>query len=352
MVTVLMTTYNGEKYLREQLDSILNQADCPLRLVVSDDGSTDGTMAILKEYAGRYPEKVEILRENADDIPGRSGMPKEAAGSGAPQTTAVTAKTHYGSSAKHFFAVIDAVRKDSRYSDSAYFALSDQDDVWKPEKLKLAIAAIESCADHPTNHPVDHPTGSSTGTSTDHPTDIPVLVHSDLSLADSEGRLTAESMAAQNRMRMDHTALNYRLVENAVSGNTVVMNRAFLNQLAIPEACIMHDWWMALAGACIGKIIYLPEPTVLYRQHSANVYGSHKHFTAAEIRENYHNMFRQAEQLLAAYGDRMDDKNKELLTAFIRMQTQSRVGKIATILKYRFFKSRPIMTLGMMLKIS
>ena len=332
MVTVLMTTYNGEKYLREQLDSILNQADCPLRLVVSDDGSTDGTMAILKEYAGRYPEQVEIFRENADDILGRSGMPKEAAGSGAPQTTAGTSKTHYGSSAKHFFAVIDAVRKDSRYSDSAYFALSDQDDVWKPEKLKLAIAAIESCADHPTA--------------------IPVLVHSDLSLTDSEGRLTAESMAAQNRMRMDHTALNYRLVENAVSGNTVVMNRAFLNQLAIPEACIMHDWWMALAGACIGKIIYLPEPTVLYRQHSANVYGSHKHFTAAEIRENYHNMFRQAEQLLAAYGDRMDDKNKELLTAFIRMQTQSRVGKIATILKYRFFKSRPVMTLGMMLKIS
>ena len=304
MLTVLMTTYNGERYLREQLDSILGQKNCEFNLVISDDCSTDSTADILNEYAETFSGMIDVrIREE-----------------------------HIGSAAKHFFKLIEEIRDDERYVNSRYFALSDQDDIWMPGKLEVCIETLNKAV-----------TGEGEY--------LPMLVHGDLLLADTSGIETSASMARSNHMRMDHTALNYRLVENAVSGNTVVFNRKFMNTLSFPENCVMHDWWMALVGESVGKIFYIDKALVRYRQHGENVYGSRKHFTAEEIKENYRNMYAQAEALLENHGGNMSTENREILEAFTGMQNQNRIKKIMTIFKYRFFKSSPVMTLGMMLKI-
>ncbi|WP_367566818.1 glycosyltransferase family 2 protein [Lacrimispora sp.] len=306
MVSVLLASYNGEKYIREQMDSILNQTFPDLKVVVSDDLSTDRTPDIIRKYEEQYPDRVKSLKNEESS----------------------------GSAQNNFFRLLSAV------SDE-YIMLCDQDDVWVADKVEITLKEMKRLED-------------------DYGKDIPLLVHSDLSVVDEKGRVLHKSMAEYQKIAVHDNRLSHYLVENNITGNTVMINRAFLPFLTHkPEESMMHDWWLGLLAGCFGKISYIDRPLVLYRQHGSNQLGSqsgmeqyaNRSHNREKVRENYRKMFKQAEVFLNCYQKDLSIEQREILEHFIQIPDKSRGEKIYTIWKYKFMKSTYIRTLGQMFSI-
>lgn len=215
-VTVLMALYQGAGFLGAQLDSIAAQNQ-PWRLIVADDGSTDAGPAIVEDFAAAHPGRVTLTR---------------GPGAGA---------------AANFRALLGVVGPDVPYA-----ALSDQDDVWRPEKLSRAVAALQA---------LPHPA-------------VPALYCSRVTICDRDLRPIGLSRLPQRSPSFRHA-----LVQNLVQGNTVVLNRAALDLVgaAGPRTgpVVMHDWWLyQLVTGAGGQVIHDPTPSLAYRQHGANVVGA------------------------------------------------------------------------------
>ncbi len=216
---ILLATYNGESYLREQLDSLLEQSYDSFVICAHDDGSKDSTPAILAEYAERYPGKVFVLPGDAT-----------------------------GSSRDNFFYLMEQV-------EAPYYFFCDQDDIWLPRKLALChekMAEIEKSG-------------------------LPALVFTDLSVADGSGQVIQERMSEYQALHMDAASFPRLLIQNVVTGCTMMVNRALRDKAMLPipaTGVIMHDWYLALVAARFGSIGYVDAPTMLYRQHGSNVVGA------------------------------------------------------------------------------
>jgi glycosyltransferase involved in cell wall biosynthesis len=214
-VSVLLATYNGEVYLQEQLDSILNQTHPDINIIASDDGSTDTTLKILKSH---------------------------------------NIQTHKGPCqgfTANFFNLITKAP-----DDSAYYAFSDQDDVWESNKLQRAIDALEALD-----------------------TSKPALYCSRTALVDAH----LAPMGYSPLFKKKPHFLN-ALVQNIAGGNTMVFNQAglkLLRQTKNPEKIAAHDWWtyLLITGAG-GTIIYDSIPSILYRQHPNNLIGNNMSYQA------------------------------------------------------------------------
>lgn len=219
-VDILLATYNGAAFLAEQLDSLLAQSYSDWHLLVRDDGSTDGTLAILQDYADRFPDQLTILCDGQ-----RLG-------------------------AKASFAALMA------RSTASYVAFCDQDDVWLPHKLARLLEIIRAVE-------------------AELPAPAPVLAHCDLELVDEDSRTLAPSFWRFQGIQAERNAVEQLLVENTVTGCAAVFNRALLERaLPIPEAAYMHDFWLALIASATGRILVLDEPLVRYRQHGSNTVGA------------------------------------------------------------------------------
>jgi len=220
-VSILLATCNGAPFVREQIESIRSQSVTDWTLLIRDDGSTDGTPDILREFAGSDSRIVIV-----NDAHGRLG----AAGN----FSMLAARALAGPPGPVLFA--------------------DQDDVWFPAKIERTLAALRSAeAARPPN--------------------TPILVHSDLTLIDRQGQPLHDSFMRFQRIRHEGThVLRTLLVQNFVTGCTVMVNRPLL-ELAIPMPAdaMMHDWWLALCAAACGSIEFIEKPTVAYRRHGANV---------------------------------------------------------------------------------
>jgi glycosyltransferase involved in cell wall biosynthesis len=217
-----MATYNGASYIREQIESIQAQTVSHWRLLVRDDGSTDGTSDILVQFA-------------SDDF--RISLLESRGG------TALGPSLNFG-----------AALESALETDSNLFFISDQDDVWHPEKLSIQ-----------TTH---FPEGGAEA--------VPALVHSDLAVVD-EGlnSIHGSLIDYMGLLPSPEAPLNYLLTRNFVTGCATACNRKLLEQaLPVADDAIMHDWWLALAAAASGKIEYLDMPLVKYRQHDANSQGA------------------------------------------------------------------------------
>lgn len=306
MVSVLLASYNGEKYIREQLDSILNQTFSDLSIVISDDLSTDGTPAMIREYEERYPERIRSLRNSESS----------------------------GSAQNNFFRLLKLVTDE-------YIMLCDQDDIWLPDKVEVTLREMKK---------LEAEWGEA----------VPLLVHGDLSVTDKEGGILHKSMAEYQKIAVHDNRFSHYLVENNITGNTVMINKAFLGFLDdVPKECVMHDWWLGLLASCFGRISYIDRPLVLYRQHGDNQMGSRngKEQYAERIRnqdavrENYRKMFVQAQIFLKLYGNEMSRDQREVLEHFIKLPEKNRAEKIYTIWKYKLMKSTLIRTLGQMFSI-
>lgn len=216
-IDVLMATYNGEKYLREQMDSILEQSFGDFRLLVSDDGSTDGTREILNEYVGKDSRVVVFLQNK-----------------------------NLGSTKNFEFLM--------RKVESECFMFSDQDDVWQKDKLQKSIDKMkeEDCD----------------------------LVYSDLEVVSEDLDMLHKSYwklkgFEKKVKRYNHFESLY--LNNYVTGSTMLVKSKWLEKiLPLPDKSkfILHDYWTALVVSKFGKMAYVDEPLLKYRQHLDNRIGS------------------------------------------------------------------------------
>ena len=220
VIEVVLPTFNGAAYLAEQVASIHQQTLRPQRLLVRDDGSSDGTQALLAELQQNYGAWLHLL-------------PSE---------------NNLGCSAN--------VNRLLEATEAPYVALADQDDVWLPHKLEASLALLQQMERR-------------------HGIEQPLLVHSDLTLIDVDGHALGCTYLQRQRLDPLRASPEHLLFTNVVTGCTVLLNRALLNQaLPIPSEALMHDWWLALVASHQGQITFLSDPTVLYRQHGANVLGA------------------------------------------------------------------------------
>jgi len=312
-ILVLVAARNGELYIGEQLDSILAQTVPGIRILVSDDCSGDHTPEIAREYERRFPQQVQVWQRQSPS----------------------------GGAAAHF---LDLLARAARMeAPLEYVLLSDQDDVWLPHKAERLLEQMRR-------------TEEAAGR------DLPVLIHSDLTVTDEKLNVIAPSFFAYQKVSPQRRALPQLLVQNNVTGGAVMLNRPLLELLKTPpQVCLMHDSWLALVASCFGVISWVDEPLYYYRQHGANALGAEKGDSpegfirrmedGSQARENYRKMFGQARCLLELYGNRLDEKQKAVLEAFIRLPGRSRIGKIAEILRWGFTKNTWIRTLGQMMMI-
>ncbi len=328
MITVLLASWQGELYIEEQLDSILGQISGEpselqsgattklqaenLQILVSDDGSTDSTREILEQYAERYPGRIHLNHRS-------------------PERKAKELEEGIPAAAGNFFWLLSQ-------ADDDYVMLSDQDDVWKKNKVEVLLKEIKKLE-------------------TQHGTDCPILVHSDMEVVDLNLNMIQKSFFQYQRCNPNRTSFSELLVENSVTGGAVMMNRALVQLLKKrPAACFMHDWWIALTASCFGVISYVKEPLYLYRQHGNNTLGAKETGSfedvkerldrSAQVEENYRKMAAQAHAFGRMYGELMSEKQKATLRAYLALRYQSPAGRLKNIVKNRFYKSSGIQTLA------
>lgn len=280
-IEVLMAVYNGSAYIREQIDSILNQTYENWHLTISDDGSTDGTDLIADEYAAKYPEKI----------------------------TRVYSGVRFGNARDHFMWL-------SENCTSRYMLYSDQDDVFNPEKMSRLMDAMQNA---------ERQWGR----------DLPILVFSDQTVVDEKLNVIEPSLMRCQKQAFDSFDYHALLIQNVVTGGAMMVNRPLCSlavQCRSRERIIMHDWWMAATAARFGKIIYLDEPLSLYRQHGGNSVGAKRVGSAGYIAGMMGNLRGVREMILRKKSQAgvFEETYTALLTAedrqFLSRMKQSRSG--------------------------
>jgi hypothetical protein len=297
-VEILLATYNGGLYLKDQIDSILSQNYSNLSILVRDDGSKDETLSLIKDYKTRYPQRF-LLAE--DHIP--TGHPK-----------------------RNFLRLMKA-------STAEYLCFSDQDDVWLPEKVSRSMQAMRRLEDL-------------------HGQATPALVFTDLKVVDERLSTLDDSYWRRSGINPnDIYRLSRLLSENVVTGCTMMINRS-LCRLAqqMPEEAEMHDWWIALIASVFGAVEIVPERTILYRQHAANVVGSRDQSLTMEnlstrIQPNNRRLQRarcerQAEAFLRIYGSQISVEKRKIFEAYLLSgRSESAWIRVKTMFQYGFFRS-------------
>ncbi|MGX5376814.1 glycosyltransferase family 2 protein [Ligilactobacillus sp. LYQ135] len=220
-----MSTFNGEKFIKKQIESIQKQTYENWTLYIHDDGSTDGTISILNEIS-KNDSRIKFSIEN-----GKFG-PKDA-----------------------FLKLFDKI-------DADYYLFCDQDDIWKPDKIERLITSINS-----------------------YDNSLPLLIYSNLKCIDNNDEEVSNYSNFEKLIATDITKYDHFQMNN-IPGCTMMVNKALKNKFENAvggiasqidnSQIIMHDWWLVLIAATFGKIIHENKTLVLYRQHANNTVGAGK----------------------------------------------------------------------------
>ncbi|AHX75280.1 glycosyltransferase family 2 protein [Streptococcus agalactiae] len=292
-VNILMATYNGEKFLAQQIESIQKQTFKEWNLLIRDDGSSDKTCDIIRNFTAK-DSRIRFINEN---------------------------EHHNLGVIKSFFTLVN-------YEVADFYFFSDQDDVWLPEKLSVSLEAAKHKA-----------------------SDVPLLVYTDLKVVNQELNILQDSMIRAQSHHANTTLLP-ELTENTVTGGTMMINHALAEKWFTPNDILMHDWFLALLAASLGEIIYLDLPTQLYRQHDNNVLGARtmdKRFKI--LREGPKSIFtrywklihdsqKQASLIVDKYGDIMTATDLELIKCFIKIDKQPFMTRLRWLWKYGYSKNQ------------
>ncbi|MFM7013194.1 MAG: glycosyltransferase family 2 protein [Betaproteobacteria bacterium] len=220
-VVIALSTYNGERYLEALLNSLLSQDYPNFRIVVRDDGSSDGTLAIIDSFCSQHPWKVVHSRRFVGNV-------------------GVT---------RSFLCLLDHVE------DGAYLMFCDQDDVWFEDKISRFMVRMREV--------------ESDGV-------VPALVFGDMVVTDQDLNVVAPSFWAYQRLD-PNTADDWRrlMMSNVVTGCSSMCNSAAVVCLrSAPSLTVLHDHLAAIVVARYGVVAKLAQPTMFYRQHLANVEGA------------------------------------------------------------------------------
>ena len=283
-IAILVSAYNGSKYLNTQLNSLTIQTYKKIEIIARDDGSKDNSLKILKAF----------------------------------NTTTLENSENQG--IKVSFAIL--LKYTLQTSDINYFMFCDQDDVWekdKVEKTYLKMQELESI----------------------YGKDTPLLVHSNLTVTDKNLEIIAPSFWQYQHIDPSKDNLNHLLLHNVVTGCTMMINRALAEKIkTIPDEAIMHDWWIAMVASSFGKIAYIKEPLMLYRQHGKNDTGAKEYnfryiwktflakFLNGKYQSNLEKYINQSKAFLAIYGNELNQDDRKMLEDFATFSQLNKYQKL------------------------
>lgn len=304
---ILLSTFNGEAFLHEQIDSLLSQEFENWRLCIRDDASTDGTSDIIDSYVKLHPDKIIRVNDTLGNV-------------GASQSFSVLISR----------------------SNAMYVALCDQDDVWLSNKLTLQMNKILA-------------EESRLGAG------FPLLVNTDLQVTDRALNVLASSLWKYQKINpAKMCSLRYILVQNHVTGCTILMNRALIKfLLPISGNAIMHDWWIALVASAKGRIVSLGEATVLYRQHGLNDIGAKQWNLTFIMKGFFSGAIKYRESLLKSQfqaralfnSGLIDGDSKVLIGKYVDLFEKGWFERRRILLKEGFFKKGFVRNCAMFLYI-
>ena len=310
IIDILMSAYNGERYIETQLDSIISQSYTAWKLYIRDDGSSDKTTKILEKYRSRYPGKIAIIVDSVARL-----------------------------------GPTQSFNKLLSICSAEYIAFADQDDYWLPNKLALQIDKMTE---------IEKQIGG----------DKSILVHTDLVVVDHNLTNVADSFWKYQKLHPEKMAnIKVLLTQNFVTGCTMLINRPLLKMvMPVSVDAIMHDRWIGLIALLNGRIINLPQATVQYRQHSGNAVGAKKwgikfiYLTlkrrllmgSMQQSERVQQAIQSKKQALALSKLKfLSENDKAIIHKFIEMHNSNWFMSRVLMLRYRFRKYGFIRTVGM-----
>lgn len=305
MVSIVMATYNGEKYLEEQINSILSSTYQDFEIHIFDDGSKDSTMDILNNYKKQYPDKIKVIQN----------------------------ETNLGVTL-NFLNAINRITSD-------YVMMCDQDDVWKKDKIARTLKRIRQME-------------------VQFEKELPIAVFTDAHVVDSNLNMLHESFFRSGRLNPRLTDLSHLLMENKLIGCTVMINAALrkvLQSSPLPKKARLHDGWLGLIASSLGKVGFIKEPTLYYRQHEANLVGNRNFISY--ILNRISNIGKQKKALLELqtqagefadlYQDLIEENKLELILTFSKLNQEGFLRRRILIIRNRFLKSGFIRNIGLMI---
>ena len=290
-INIVMSTYNGEQFLAEQIDSIQQQTFKDWQLLIRDDGSSDQTPEIIKSFVAQDPRIIFINEHDCENL----GV------------------------VKNFFTLI-------KHDKADYYFFSDQDDVWLEDKLETMLAVARQ-----------------------YPDQLPLLVYTDLCVVNQNLQVMNQSMI-RSQSHHANTELVQELTENTVTGGVAMINHALAEQWRTLDNIIMHDWYLALLAAAIGKLVYIDQPGELYRQHDNNVLGA-RTFTKrlktwlsgpSKMLEKYwwliHASQAQADKILQE--NELGDEQEAVIRNYIALERLPLSQRIRVLRQYKYAKNK------------
>jgi glycosyltransferase involved in cell wall biosynthesis len=295
---ILMGTFNGEKYIDEQISSIRKQDYEHIKIYISDDGSQDNTIKIIKKYQKLWGK---------DYINYRMGL-----------------KLGF---AKNFLELLSAedIKAD-------YYAFADQDDIWQKDKISRAIRYLKKI-----------------------PSNQPALYCARTKLVDVEGKEIGFSALYEKTPSFKNA-----IIQSIASGNTMVMNKAARELLSKTKHAfpVSHDWWSYLIISGAGhKIIYDRLPTIEYRQHDNNVVGQENKIIdrIKRISMLFKGRFKKSNDIniknLQSCADLLSEENQDILKEFALARNKSLLIRIFSFCKLKLYRQTLFDNLGFIIAV-
>jgi rhamnosyltransferase len=284
-IDILMATYNGGKYLRNQLLSLQQQTHKDWILWVRDDGSTDDTMVILLGFA-ESDSRIKIVENSS----------RQRLGPG-----------------RNFLGL-------TKYSNADYVIFCDQDDIWFEKKLEILVGFAEKNFD----------------------ADTPCLVYCDAyGYSDAEGVIIIDSVSRSHAKYLR----DFLFINSGYQGSSMFFNRRLCMMAAEYRAnYYMHDDVVALLAHCFGRVCFMPKKLMLYRQHESNATGNINHDFSSHLRRIFNRNlyvlsakhYSEKKSFYSAYKDDMDDNSNRLFAAYLSFPQKGLFERILIIILHRF----------------
>lgn len=293
-IHILLSTYNGEQFLAEQIQSIQNQTVQDWKLLIRDDGSRDRTREIIQEFVAQ-DSRIHWINENESKNLG----------------------------------VIKSFHNLAQFEEADVYFFSDQDDVWLPQKLELSLAEARK-----------------------YPAEMPLMVYMDLTVVNQDLEVLSSSMI-RSQSGHANTELVQELTENTVTGGVAMVNHALIQLWNQTEDILMHDWYLALLATAFGKLVYIDQPGELYRQHEHNVLGARtwskrikKWLRPSLLFRMYWDLIKKSQQQAAFLLDMpLSAEKRELVTAYVTILDQPMHERWRILRQYGLRKNKAFHTL-------
>ncbi len=302
-IDILMASYNSEKYIRNQLDSILNQTFNDFLITIYDDVSTDNTIDILSQYKLQHNNKISY-KKNQKNV----GV------------------------IKNFSNLLGN-------SSADYIMFSDHDDVWVNNKIELTYNKMLQMEKK-------------------YSKDMPLLVFCDKFVTDDNLNIIHYSHNKIEKYNTNNITFNRLLMANVISGCSLMINKALKNICGeINKKACMHDYYLVLCAAAFGKIGYINKPLLYYRQHTNNQLGAENNSLSnaflklkkgrKSMQESVFKNIIQAEAFYKQYENILSSNQKKILENFISLKKERNIKFMYNVIKNKFYKPGAMKNIGL-----